>query len=103
MNGVRGAIARILDPPLLAWAYLSSYYKGRENWELFDKVYIYCMFIGYSRSGHSLVGSLLYAHPNAIIAHELDALKFAKVGFDKHQVYQLLLDNSRRFVRRGRG
>jgi hypothetical protein len=38
-----------------------------------------------------------------IIAHELDALKFVNAGFDKHKLYQLLLDNSRRFVRRGRG
>ena len=103
MNGVRGAIARILDPSLLAWAYLSSYYKGRENRKLFDNVQTYCVFIGYPRSGHSLVGSLLDAHPNVIIAHELDALKFVKAGFDKHQLYQLLLENSRRFVRGGRG
>jgi hypothetical protein len=44
---------RILDPLLLAWAYLSSYYKGRENRKLFDNVQTYCMFIGYPRNGHS--------------------------------------------------
>ena len=88
---------------MLAWAYLASYYKGRENRRLFEGIETYCMFIGYPRSGHSLIGSLLDAHPNAIIAHELDALKFFKAGFGKHQLYQLLLDNSRRFARRGRG
>ena len=42
------------------------------------------MFIGYPRSGHSLIGSLLDVHPNAIVAHELDALKFVGAGFGKH-------------------
>jgi Sulfotransferase family len=103
MNQVRGAIAKALDPPLLVWAYLASYPGGKKNRELFDGVETYCMFIGYPRSGHSLIGSLLDAHPNAVIAHELDALRFVKAGFDKHQLYQLLLDNSRRFTQRGRG
>lgn len=103
MNQVRGTIAKALDPPLLVWAYLASYPGGKKNRELFDGVETYCMFIGYPRSGHSLIGSLLDAHPNAVIAHELDALRFVKAGFDKHQLYQLLLDNSRRFTQRGRG
>ena len=33
---------------------------------------------------------------------KLDALKFVEAGFGKHQLYQLLLDNSRRFAGRGR-
>jgi Sulfotransferase family len=102
MKQVRGAIAKALDPPLLAWAYLASYCKGRENRRLFDGVETYCMFLGYPHSGHSLIGSLLDAHPNAIVAHELDALKFVGAGFGKHQLYNLLLDNSRRFAQRGR-
>ena len=102
MNKVRGAIAKALDPPLLTRAYLASYYKGRENREIFDNVQTYCMFIGYPRSGHSLIGSLLDAHPNAIVAHELDALRFVGARFGKHQLYELLLDNSRRYAQRGR-
>ena len=46
----------------------------------FEKLQAYCMFIGYPRSGHSLVGSLLDAHPNIIIAHELNALQFVVAG-----------------------
>jgi hypothetical protein len=56
------------------------------------------MFIDYPRSGHSLIGSLLDAHPNAIVAHELDTSKFVEAEFGKHQLYELLLDNSRRFA-----
>ena len=87
---------------MLVWAYLASYPGGKKNRELFDDIETYCMFIGYPRSGHSLIGSLLDAHPNAIVAHELDALRFVGAGFGKHQLYELLLDNSRRYAQRGR-
>ena len=30
------------------------------------------MFVGYPRSGHTLIGSLLDAHPHIVIANELD-------------------------------
>ena len=32
------------------------------------------MFIGYPRSGHSLVGSLIDAHQHAVVAHEVDII-----------------------------
>ncbi|UGS35133.1 sulfotransferase [Capillimicrobium parvum] len=37
---------------------------------MFDDVEAFCVFIGHTRSGHSLVGSLLDAHHEAVIAHE---------------------------------
>ena len=67
-----------------------------------DGVNIFCMFIGYPRSGHSLIGSLIDAHPNMIIAQELDALKYVKAGFNKEQIFYLLLENSQRFTEAGR-
>ena len=38
--------------------------------ELYDDVGTFVMFIGYPRSSHSLVGSILDAHPEIIIPHE---------------------------------
>lgn len=35
-----------------------------------DKVERFVLFIGYPRSGHSIIGTMLDAHPNIIIAHE---------------------------------
>ncbi|PSP19753.1 MAG: sulfotransferase family protein [Cyanobacteria bacterium SW_5_48_44] len=49
--------------------YVLETLKDKKTFQNVDK---YCMFIGYPRSGHSLVGSLLDAHPNIIIAHELN-------------------------------
>ena len=40
----------------------------------YDEVETFVMFIGYPRSGHSLVGALLDAHPEVIIAREYDIL-----------------------------
>lgn len=37
---------------------------------MFEDVESFCLFMGYTRSGHSLVGALLDAHPEAVIPHE---------------------------------
>jgi Sulfotransferase family len=62
----------------------------------------FCMFIGYPRSGHSLVGALLDAHPNAVISHELNALECVEKGFDRERIFRLVLENSRRVAKSGR-
>ncbi len=63
--------------------------------DTFRDVKTYCMFIGYPRSGHSLIGSLLDAHPNVVISHELDALRFLRLRFTKNQIYSMILAKSR--------
>jgi hypothetical protein len=76
--------------------------EARRFSDAFAGLQNYCTFIGYPRSGHSLVGSLLDAHPNMVIAHELDVLRFLKSGFSDRQLYYLLLENSRIFAQHGR-
>jgi hypothetical protein len=60
--------------------YTTSLLQNRRNAEYFRGIQTYCMFVGYPRTGHSLIGSLLDAHPRVVIAHELNALK----ALDKH-------------------
>jgi hypothetical protein len=62
---------------------------------LLDGVRTLCLFIGYPRSGHSLVGSLLDAHPQMAIAHELDALLYLRRGFQPREILYLMLEVSR--------
>lgn len=62
----------------------------------------FCTFVGYPKSGHSLVGSLLDAHPNIIIAHELNVLKCLKLGFNREAIYSLLLQNSEYYSQQDR-
>jgi hypothetical protein len=80
----------------------SSLGRGARQRDLFDQVERYCMFLGYPRSGHSLVGSLLDAHPDVVIAHELDALRLLRLRFGRDQLYALILANDRSFTAAGR-
>lgn len=67
------------------------------NKTIFDHVEKYLTFLGYPRSGHSLIGALLDAHPEMVIAHELDALRLFEAGFSKNEVFQVILENSHAF------
>jgi len=62
----------------------------------------FCFFIGYARSGSTLVGSLLNAHPEIVIAHELDALGQIERGLDRTTLFSMLLGQERRFGEMGR-
>ena len=62
----------------------------------------FCLFVGYPRSGHSLVGSLLDAHPNVVLAHEFNTLKLHRQGLDVGELCALLQVNSAMFARMGR-
>jgi hypothetical protein len=68
----------------------------------FDAVERYCFFAGYQRSGHSLIGSLLNAHPDIVIAHELGAVPYIEHGFTRNQLFSALLRRDRDFASLGR-
>jgi hypothetical protein len=59
-------------------------------------------FLGYPRSGHSLVGSLLDAHPDAVIAHELHALRHLARGARLDTITEAIVINSFVFHMLGR-
>lgn len=82
--------------------YATSLLQNRRSAALVRDLETYCMFVGYPRTGHSLIGSLLDAHPNIVIAHELDALKLLQRGFNRMQVFHLLLENSKKMAGAGR-
>tara|TARA_B100000315_G_scaffold252780_2_gene290272 strand:+ start:4045 stop:4821 length:777 start_codon:yes stop_codon:yes gene_type:complete len=73
-----------------------------ENLTIFDDIAAYCMFVGYARSGHSLIGALLDAHPNVIISDQLDALKYVQGDVEKQHLFEMILLNSQESVKRGR-
>lgn len=68
----------------------------------FQDLAAFALFIGYPRSGHSLIGSLLDAHPNALIAHRVNALKYVQAGYQPSELFYLILRNSERFAQSGR-
>jgi hypothetical protein len=62
-----------------------------------------CLFIGYPRSGHSLVGALLDAHPDVVIAHEVNVLARVADGLSRRQLVHTLLRRSEADASRARG
>src|SRR5690349_16742430 len=76
--------------------------KSSRYRQLFKDIKTFVVFIGYPRSGHSIVSSLIDAHPNAIISHRLDALKYIEAGYDSQQIFYLIVRNSQRFAQTGR-
>lgn len=82
---------------------LGAAYRGHRDRALFDQVSLFCLFIGYPRSGHSLVGSLLDAHPEVVLSHELDALKYIRTGWvGRDQLFSLIVRKDRHFTDEGR-
>jgi hypothetical protein len=81
---------------------MKSLYIPKHKVELFDKIKSYCLFVGHARSGHSIIGALLDAHPNAIISDEADTLKYVSTGFSRDQIYSILLAKSKKQVRKKR-
>jgi hypothetical protein len=68
----------------------------------------YCLFLGHARSGHSIVGALLDAHPHIVLSDELDALRYFAAGFDRDRLLWLSVkvarDQAHRLrQKRGRG
>jgi hypothetical protein len=45
------------------------------NETIADYVQKFVLFVGYARSGHSIIGSILDAHPNIVISHEYSILQ----------------------------
>ncbi len=83
--------------------YLLTRRSSAEIRNSFDTVHTYAMFIGIGRSGTTLIGSLLDAHPKIIIANQETALKYMHPRlFSREQVYRLLLRNSEDCARSGR-
>jgi hypothetical protein len=72
-----------------------------------DGLQAFCLFAGPNRSGSSLVGSMLDAHPDALIAHELDL--FAERGYsgeleysDRDALFAAIVQRSARAAEKGR-
>jgi hypothetical protein len=82
-------------------AYVRSVYDAWELRREFDSVETYIMFVGYPRSGHSLVGALLNAHPSMMISHELDVLKFLQRNAGRNQIFSMIWRRNEEFVKGG--
>lgn len=90
------------NPPPTLSTYLRTLAPALGERRLFRDVRTFCLFVGVNRSGSSLVGSLVNAHRNALIAHELNALHFVRRRFTRAQLFYLLRAQDRAFEQAGR-
>ncbi len=75
---------------------------GYRNRRTFRDVERFCLLLGYARSGSTLVGSLLNAHPEILISQEADALRYVRPGLTRNQMFAIILDRDRQFAAIGR-
>jgi hypothetical protein len=64
----------------------------------FRDVERFFFLVGYPRSGSTLIGSLLNAHPEMVIAHEADSLRYVRPGITRNQLFAILLERDREFA-----
>ena len=73
--------------------------------KVWDKVQIFLLFIGYERSGHSLVSALLDAHPNMVIADEFQVFgawqRFHPNNRTRNNLFQALYSNTVQVAKSG--
>lgn len=100
--GARFFRSRAYRRAYLAKNYLTSYVTARRHPDAVANVKTFCLFIGHNKSGTSMLGALLDAHPAVILADEVDALKYVDAGFSRSQIFHLLVRASRRERLKGR-
>jgi hypothetical protein len=85
------------------WRYYGmSALVARRDSGCFRHIRAFCFFVGHNKSGTSLLGALLDAHPKVILADEIGALRYVEAGFSRDQLFYLLLRGSRVEARKGR-
>ncbi|MBL7784724.1 MAG: sulfotransferase [Chitinophagales bacterium] len=102
-----GYIKALLEPfitqkPHKTLAYY-RYHLPRARYHLqhtapqFDQIKGYCMFLGYPRSSHTLIGAMLDAHPNMVVAHELSVLELLPKA-DRNWIIARIIAQSEWFI-----
>lgn len=95
------ALSRLEDAVYGLYAAGASAWARRRHRDDFARVERFCLFVGYPRSGHSLVGAMLNAHRDAVISHELNAHELILAGCTRDELYAQILARSSWFNLRG--
>lgn len=80
---------------------MSAYHSTRDRGR-YRNVRTVCLEIGHMKSGGTLLGALLDAHPHIAFADETDAVRYFAAGFRRAQVCYMLERGARREAMKGR-
>lgn len=97
----------VFSSPAYRWANLQrhrwiAHRADRADPERFAQVRAFCVVVGHTKSGASLLGGLLDAHPDVVMSDEHDALRYVEAGFTREQLWHALDRGARAEARRGR-
>lgn len=104
-DAVKGRARKLPDPSApIDWvrALIFGSLEGLRMRKHFSEVEHFLLFVGHGRSGHSLIGALLNAHPEVVVSHELGVLRYSNHRFTKTTLYGLVLQRDRDFGLIGR-
>jgi hypothetical protein len=82
--------------------YVATARAQRRDPQAFTATRTLLVFVGHVKSGGSLLGALLDAHPDAAIADEADVLRYLSAHFGRDQLLHLLVRGSRTEAGKGR-
>ena len=69
---------RLLQHTNFGYQLIRSRIVAHENQDAIKSLRAFCIFVGYPRSGSTLVASMLGAHPDVVLGHEADVLGHIK-------------------------
>jgi hypothetical protein len=91
----------LLDTKYRVLALSSRWLVAPSIRRILSRASVFCCFVGHGRSGGTLVGALLNAHPNVVMSNELNALRRLRMGMTASQLFRLIYLVSRRQALRG--
>ncbi len=99
---VQDRVMRSIDPLLPLVDLPRALREGLLHRQSLAETRSFVIFVGYPRSGHTVVASLLNAHPEAVIGHRFRVLRNVAVGFGRQALLGMVFVADQRFEREGR-
>jgi hypothetical protein len=93
-------VNRLFRKSKFLFAFLRSWLVGAMVKHRYTGIQSFILFVGYPRSGHSLVAAILDAHPEIVISMEWGVLSHLQMGYRKYQIYYSIERYARLFTRK---
>ena len=61
--------------------------------DVIDNVQVFFIFLGYPRSGHTILGALMDAHPNIVVSHQYNPCVNSRLS-NKKRLFNKMYKNS---------
>jgi hypothetical protein len=91
---------KILAKLEFIYVYFKSFIAGILCRRRFRNIEKFILFIGYPRSGHSILAALLDAHPDIVMGMEWGILSHLRLGYRRLQIFSSITRNSKLFRKR---